>query len=294
MKILLTCLEYNLLSGSPAYVYELTRELVKIGHEVGIISQFDEGSELVKKSQEFGIEMFDFKSFRVNMFKPDVLHLMQPEPSKILLSVFPTTPAVATIHHEFTPFEQPITDPNIKKYIAIRPEIQNRIITETGSSKKNIEIIYNPIDFSRFNTEDTEQSPEGARPKVLFVGTIDFLRRQALFDLIAQAIKGYIDLYIVGNKNDRYLNFDLPENVHWQPAVWDIEQYVKVCDKTAGILMGRSTIEGWACGKPGIIYDINSATQIESVDEHPVPFDMSRFDSRLVAQQIIKVYESIL
>ena len=38
----------------------------------------------------------------------------------------------------------------------------------------------------------------------------------------------------------------------------EIEKFVKECDETAGILLGRTTIEGWMCGKPSWIYKVDS------------------------------------
>lgn len=299
MKILLSCLTYYDLSGSPAYVYELSRELVAAGHEVMVVSQLgDRTSEVIQRSIKNGVLVVDFGEFRTEMFKPDVLNVMQPQPSAVMLKAFPNVPAVQTIHHEFTEFENPVLADNIKKYIAIRPAIKDRIVSETAESPKPVEVIYNPIDFSRFNPSEATTIDPKEKPQVLFVGTIDYLRRNAIFHLIDRAIKGEIELYLIGQKHEAYLDFAWPKNeplpFKWQPPVWNIEEYVKGCTMTAGILMGRTTIEGWACGRPGIIYDINRATEIVSVTENPVPPDMDKFDSKKVAQQIIKVYESIL
>ena len=38
--------------------------------------------------------------------------------------------------------------------------------------------------------------------------------------------------------------------------------------------MGRTTIEGWMCGKKGWIYDVDSKGEIISKNLHEIPNDM--------------------
>ena len=45
-----------------------------------------------------------------------------------------------------------------------------------------VEVIYNPIDETRF--KKTKSEPENF---ILFVGTIDYLRRNSIFDLLKYA-----------------------------------------------------------------------------------------------------------
>ena len=59
-------------------------------------------------------------------------------------------------------------------------------------------------------------------------------------------------------------------------------------------MLGRTTIEGWACGLPGIIYDVDQQGNILSITKHNPPEDMSKFDSKLVAKQIEKIYYALL
>ena len=43
-----------------------------------------------------------------------------------------------------------------------------------------------------------------------------------------------------------------------------LKKYVYDCDMVAGILLGRTTIEGWFVGNQRIIYDVNNMGYIES------------------------------
>ena len=63
---------------------------------------------------------------------------------------------------------------------------------------------------------------------------------------------------------------------------------------TAGILLGRTTIEGWLCGKPGLIYDIDESGEIKSKKLHNPPEDINKFSSKIIVDEIISKYETIL
>ena len=265
MKILLSCNDFSYLSGSPMYVYTLARELVLLGNEVTIYSNI--GGIITDKARAAGIEVTNELS-RDRKF--DVMHLNQSW-SKKVLDMF-DCPAVYTIHSEFA-CEEPIRDSRIKKYIAIRPSIAEKW-------ELPCEIIYNPIDFERFHPY-----PKPTEEMTLFVGTIDTLRRKSAQHLISTGKK----CRFVGQKFDSWAKG--LEN--WFDSTWDIEEHLKDATETAGIMLGRTTIEGWACGLAGIIYDVDESGSILSITKHEVPKDMWKFDSKLVAKQIMEVYKSV-
>ncbi len=80
---------------------------------------------------------------------------------------------------EVIELEDPIKHESIKKYIAIRPEIKDHIIDKFEIPEDMIEVIYNPIDSEKFKPKDTKEENF-----ILFVGTIDYLRRETIMDLI--------------------------------------------------------------------------------------------------------------
>lgn len=61
-----------------------------------------------------------------------------------------------------------------------------------------------------------------------------------------------------------------------------------------GILLGRTTIEGWMCGKPGWIYDIDSNGNILGKSKNDVPSDIDKFNSDKVSLKIKEEYLKIL
>ena len=265
MKILLANNNFSYLSGSPLYSYTLARELVLLGHEVTIYSPII-GGEITQKAQQAEVEVTN----QIPTGKFDVMHLNQKVSEALLGKV--DAPAIYTIHSEFD-CEQPIRDTRIKKYIAIRPHIAKRWGIDC-------EIIYNPVDFERFHpfTKPKEEL-------ILFVGTIDPLRRKAGIQLIESGKK----CKFIGQKFDSWANTS-----DWHDAVWDIENYMKDATATAGILLGRTTIEGWACGLPGYIFDIDQGGNVIGLELFEPPQDMKRFDSKLVAKQIEELYKCVM
>jgi hypothetical protein len=88
-------------------------------------------------------------------------------------------------------------------------------------------------------------------------------------------------------------DFDHP-NIKYLDKRWDTETVVKQMHFTAGILLGRTTIEGWMCGKDGWIYDVDSSGNILSKKLHPVPADVAKFNSKSITAEIIEEYKKIL
>lgn len=226
------------------------------------------GGVLEEKADEAGIVTTTVLDPSI---KYDVMHLNQTT-SKVMLDTY-NIPAVYTIHSEF-PCEDPLRDSRISKYIAIRPSIAER----WGIG---CEIIYNPIDFRRFHPY-----PKPAKELTLFVGTIDYLRMQSAIHLMQSGKR----CRFVGRKFATWA--DGLDN--WFPEAWDIEDHLKDATETAGIMLGRTTLEGFACGLPAIIYDVDTEGRIKSITEHQPPADMAWFDSQLVVKQVLKVYESII
>ena len=83
-------------------------------------------------------------------------------------------------------------------------------------------------------------------------------------------------------------------HVSYFEPTYNIEKFIQECDETAGILLGRTTIEGWLCGKSGWIYDVDSTGKIQSKNLYDVPSDIDKFNNIKVANQIIDIYKNIL
>jgi glycosyltransferase involved in cell wall biosynthesis len=319
LKVLIGCLNFTNYTGSELYVFELAKRLVKEGCEVSICSNV--GNPLASAVKALGIKTYTLQEppgfklgdgkwklktaegdidsvpntlYKVNNLEFDVIHLNHKPVTEHLMRLYPTTPIICSIHSEVIALEEPVISPQIKKYIAIRPEIKDFLIDRFEIKAEDIDVIYNPIDGERFKVANTTNN--SGKKRVLFVGTIDYLRKETIQDLINETKVENKDLWIVGKKNDTYLDDMIKneEHVKYFPPTANTEKYIHQCDETAGILLGRTTIEGWLCGKKGWIYDVDNTGVIKSKELHEVPSDVAKFNSQTIAKQIIEEYESIL
>jgi glycosyltransferase involved in cell wall biosynthesis len=195
---------------------------------------------------------------------------------------------LTTIHSEVISLEDPHIDPSIKKYVAIRPEIKSYL--EDKFEMTDVEVIYNPVDNTKFKPKNIKE--ENA---ILFVGTIDYLRENAIRDLIEKTKEEGMELWLVGEDKSNYLK-EILENKHVKhfKATWSVEMYIQKCKMTAGIQLGRTTIEGWMCGKPGFIYKVDSSGGILEKNLYEPPTDLEKYYSDNVAKTIKEKYIEIL
>jgi glycosyltransferase involved in cell wall biosynthesis len=315
IKVLLSSLFFKTFTGSEMYVYELARGLKKLNCDVTVLSDID--GPLSKLANQQGIKTLPFSNppgyklgdgkwgmntqqgfvlsqpnmmYKMSDVNFDVMHVQHNPISQRICDMYPNIPKISTIHSEVIELENPFIHNSIKKYICIRPEIQKHVIENFNIDKTNTDVIYNPIDTNRFNNVNTK-----IYPYVLFVGTIDYLREKTIRDIVEYSKSINKELWLVGENKSNYLP-ELLSNTHVKhfPATNKVEEYVKNCSETAGILLGRTTIEGWLCGKSGWIYQVDDKGEILSKENHDVPSDVNKFNSLEVAKKIKEEYIKIL
>jgi hypothetical protein len=319
MKVLIGCLSFANYTGSELYVFELAKQLIKQGCEVSVCSSI--GEPLLSAANKLGVKMYSIQEppgfklgdgkwmlkstqgdvvsqpntlYKVNDVNFDVIHLNHKPVTEHLLRFYPETPVICSIHSEVISLEEPFISPQIKQYIAIRPEIKKHIVDTFDIDEDLVTVIYNPIDGDKFKVVNTTE--KRSKKRILFVGTIDYLRRNAIQDLIDVTRENDQELWIVGKKNDTYLEEMITNQPHvtYHEPTSNVEKFIHQCDETAGILLGRTTIEGWMCGKSGWIYDIDSTGVVLSKALHEVPTDIDKFNSKTITTQIIEEYKKIL
>ncbi len=319
MKVLIGCLSFANFTGSELYVFELAKQLIKQGCEVSICSNI--GNPMAALAKPLGIKMYNLQEppgfklgdgkwllksqngdvvsqentlYKVADINFDIVHLNHKPVTEHLLRLYPDTPVICSIHSEVIALEEPVISPQIKKYIAIRPEIKEHIVEKFSVDANSVSVIYNPIDAEKFKVINTTQKRE--KKRILFVGTIDYLRRETIQDLINTTRDTNQELWIVGKKNDTYLDDMILNQNHvtyYEPTP-NVEKYIQQCDETAGILLGRTTIEGWLCGKSGWIYDVDASGVIQTKALYPVPDDVDKFKSSSIVAQIMEEYKTII
>jgi len=319
LKVLIGCLNFNGYTGSELYVFELAKQLIKQNCEVTVCSNI--GEPLLSLAHRMGVKMYDlqnppgykmgdgkwgmdtpngFVTSEVNkLYKTgevdfDIIHLNHKPVTEHLIRLYPNIPIVCGIHSEVISLEEPVISPSINAYIAIRPEIKEYIKHKFYVPEELISVIYNPIDTDRFKINNNNKKRD--KKRILFVGTVDYLRRDMIEDLITTTRELNQELWILGKKNENYLDEMLVGQTHvtYHEATRRVEDFIHQCDETAGILLGRTTIEGWLCGKPGWIYDIDNGGRIISKALHEVPNDVNKFSGKSITKEIISLYTNII
>ena len=315
LNILLSCLNFKTFTGSEIYVYELAKSLVKLGHRVSVLSEI--GGPLTDMANKIGIKTFSFQEppgfkmgdgewsvntpngvqksqpnvlYKVADVNYDIIHVQHEPVTNMILQMFPDFEKISTIHSEVIDLEKPVKHESIKKYIAIRPEIKEKIVEEDGIDENIVDVIYNPIDETRFKSKDSKEGNY-----VLFVGTIDYLRESTIKDLVEYTKENSLELWIVGENKSNYLD-DVLSNSHVKriKPTWYTETYIKNAKETAGILLGRTTIESWMCGKNSWIYNVDKSGGIIDKELVSPPSDIDKFYSSNVTDKIIENYLEII
>jgi glycosyltransferase involved in cell wall biosynthesis len=315
IKVLLSCLFFKNFTGSELYVFELAKNLMKLNCSVTVLSQI--GGPLTDMAKKIGIKCFSFEEapgfklgdgqwgmntaegfkpsqpnvlYRVGEVNFDIIHIQHKPITERILSMYPEIDKISSIHSEVISLEDPIVDDSIKKYIAIRPEIKDHIVNNFQIPEEMVEVIYNPIDNEKFQPKNIP-----SENYVLFVGTIDYLRKETILDLIEYTREINKELWLVGENNGNYLNnILLDSHVKHFPATWNVENFISKSYETAGIQLGRTTIESWMCGKSSWIYKVDSAGIILSKEKFEPPHDIEKYYALNVAQQIKNEYLKII
>jgi glycosyltransferase involved in cell wall biosynthesis len=315
LKVLLSCISFRNFTGSELYVFELAKSLIKLNCSVTVLSQI--GGPVTDMAKKLGIKCVSFENapgfklgdgkwgvntpegfkistpnalYRVSDVDYDIIHFQHKPVAERILSMYPELPKISAIHSEVISLEDPVVDPTIKKYIAIRPEIKEHMINNFDIPEEMIEVIYNPVDNEKFQSKKVSEENY-----VLFVGTIDYLRKEAILDLIEYTRELGKELWLVGENNGNYLeNVLLEDHVKHFPSTWKIEDFISKSYETAGIQLGRTTIESWMCGKPSWIYKVDSGGFILSKEKFDPPSDIEKYYTMNVAQQVKNEYLKLL
>jgi hypothetical protein len=316
IKVLLSCLFFRTFTGSELYVYELAKSLLKLNCDVTVISQI--GGPLTDMAKRIGIKCLSFEEspgfklgdgkwgfnspegfkpstenmmYRVSEVNYDIIHMQHKPVAERMIQFYPEIDKIYSIHSEVIELEDPIKHESIKKYIAIRPEIKDHIVNKFEIPEESVDVIYNPLDNEKFKPKSNVKVENA----VLFVGTIDYLRKETILDLMERTKEEGKELWLVGEDKGNYLPFVLNEpHVKHFPPTWSVENFIYKCEETAGIQLGRTTIEGWLCGKPSWIYKVDSNGFILSKEKFNPPTDLEKYYTMNVAKQIKEEYLKII
>jgi hypothetical protein len=284
MKILIIASEMMSLTGSPMYNYTLALEFKSQGHSVDLYSTFS-NNETRNNLWQNGVIPLTI----IDPNKHYDLTLISQNTHQAILSYLKTDKIINIVHSEYTP-ETPIMLPQIDKYIAIRPSIKDHIVNEHKIDAKKVEVIYNGVDFERFNLKKRKKH-DGKYVKVVLPCTIDNLRLKFL-NYYAEKASEKFRVYIYGHNYVPNFTDKLNKWVFVENEKFDIENYIADADLVAGILLGRINIEAMAMGIKTLIHNPDNPDEFKEFE-----MDKNKFAKTHnivnVAKSIIKLYESI-
>lgn len=288
MNILVGCLNVNGLGGSELYHYELVRELKSEGHQVTLFTlrSIDATDQVRIKLDQLQINQVDCTTLDTEKLY-DIVVVSQPESTKYILDRIPNTPIISIIHSEIRS-ETPVLDSRVSHYVGIRQSIVDMLVTDYKIDNEKVSLIYNPIDTSRFTPAE---APYREKIRGIFVGEVlDPIRFQAVSHLVQSCIDNDWELLIMSDSR-----FDFNHaNIQYINKRWDTEAVVRGLDFTAGILLGRTTLEGICCDVPAYIYEINQYGDILNISTE-VPESIKKLcDSKYVVKQHIELYNKII
>jgi hypothetical protein len=284
IKVLISSMFFRTFTGSEVYVYELAKSLQKQNCEVTVLSQI--GGPLTDLAQPSNPSTL----YKISEVDFDIIHIQHKPVAERIINLYPDIEKIASIHSEVIELEDPVIHDSIKHYVAIRPEIKDHIVEKFGIPEKKISLVYNPVDKNKFPT-----LPKKDDGYILFVGTVDYLRELAIKDAGEYAISLGKELWLVGEDKSIYLKsyLDNPSIKHFPPT-WNLKPFIEGAYETAGIQLGRTTIESWMSGKDSWIYKVNENGDILSKEKTLPPEDIEKFYSENVAKQIKEQYIKIL
>lgn len=278
LKILISCSSMVDLSGSPVYNYTLAKELALQGHFVHFYSLWGKNFNDLDSLNITRLYSTEFEEY-------DLALLSQPISENILSKIKAKT-IINIIHSEYD-CESPIINNRISHYIAIRPSIKEHLISQHGISEDKITVIFNGIDFNKFNKEKRKKHKENYT-KVVLPCTFDLLRIPFIEYYTKKASKDF-RVFLIGKNysNDFYKN----EFVTIHEEVEDIENYICDADCVAGILLGRVNLEAMAMGIPSYIHNPENPSDYYLFELSEREFKR-RHDIKNVVHNILEIYRA--
>lgn len=156
MRVLLTNNTLSGRAGTEMYVYDVARELKRLGHEpaaysprLGVVADLLRGAGIPVTSNLARLP-----------FRPDVIHGHHHIETITALASLPGVPAIYFCHGSKPWEEMPPVFPRILRYVAVDWVCRERIVRETGTPQGGVRMILNFVDTDVFKP----RRPLPARP----------------------------------------------------------------------------------------------------------------------------------
>jgi len=307
-SVLMVVAKYPATHGHTTVIDNLCAGLNKMGYRaaIGAFSfekdpPFDIGKISLSKSRLLtsGVKYLDF----------DIIHSHQSRVNYYLLSIKPTKPIVLHYHGAANKiqelnfkFSMRLYKNRISKIISVSNAGTSQITKLIGSV--NATVIYNGVDID-FYKPDLPQPYKKGNPQLLFVSALrEYKKTPLLVESMPEILQKYPDahLQIVGDGED-FLR--LKELIKKKNLESKVELTGKINDEelrlrysSCDLYLSASTfevcpvptLEAMACGKPLVLYDIESHKEMVDVSKAGMVFSL--IGNSTIANKIDEVYKN--
>jgi hypothetical protein len=316
MKILLTCLSFKNMTGSEVSTFELAKGLKEMGHDVSILSKI--GPPLSLKSEKLGINLYDLSNppgykmgdgvwslvqngkqivskkgllYKIKDVKFDIIQTNHKPVTEHVLKLYPNTPIVDIVRSRVLELEDPYIDERIKEYISITPEVKEYILNNFDIQENKIDTIYNIADVKEGKI--VKDSPK----YVLLPGTMNYLRKDMVHDMVKRTKDEGLELWLAGNDNDFGYAKKLSDNhdhVKYLGVIEDLSDYYTNAVKTCGLYFGRIQLESIQYNKKIVSYSIDKKGKILNIMDEWFPNNRDEFNKKSILEKYIEKYKKVI
>ena len=279
-SILMIVRKYPADYGHTTVINNLCIELNKMGYKTGI-GAFEFTSNPPENTEQVKLNKFQLLLHGLDHLKYDIINPHQAFPCYFLLTRKPTKPIIVHYHGAGDKIQQL----NFKIFMKFYKKRISKIISVSQSGisqmKKMIgeisaDVIYNGVDTNFYNPELPEPYKKGS-PQLLFVSALrPYKKTSLLIEYIPKLLKKYpnIHLQIAGDGEEKLLLENLVKKLNLENFVeltgrLDKEE-LRLRYSSCDVYVSASifevcpvpTLEAMACGKPLLLFDIESHREI--------------------------------
>ncbi len=150
LRILLTNNTLGGRYGSELYVRDLALALMRRGHFPIVYSTVL--GEVAAELRAATVPVLD--DLRALNMPPDVIHGQHHLDAMTAMLQFPEVPAIYVCHGWLPWEERPPVFPSIRRYVAVDDLCRERLLTTSGITTEQIDMLYNFVDLDRFELRD--------------------------------------------------------------------------------------------------------------------------------------------
>jgi len=307
-SVLMVVAKYPATHGHTTVINNLCIGLDKLGYHTAI------GSFSFDKDPPFNIEKVKLSKSKlltlgVKYLNFDIIHSHQSRVNYYLLSIKPTKPIVLHYHGASSKMQEinfkismRLYKNRISKIISVSNTGINQMKKMIGPVKA--EVIYNGVDID-FYKPDLDKPYKKGNPQLLFVSALrEYKKTPLLVESMPEILKKYPDahLQIVGDGEDflklkvliKKKNLENKVELTGKINNEELRMRYSSCDLYVSAstfeVCPVPTLEAMACGKPLVLYDIESHKEIVDVSKAGTVFSLSR--NSTIVNKIEEVYQN--